>query len=411
MDFELHRNDLHTSRFLHNDPPSPDDGEALLRVESFGLTSNNITYAVFGEAMSYWNFFPASDPESGKLNVWGYAHVEDSRHPDVAPGMRVYGYLPCASHLLVVPDRVNEKGFVDAAPHRATLPSAYQGYRDVETDPVYSADLEAEHILFFPLFFTSFLIDDFLADEGFFGTDTIVISSASSKTAIIAAYLLAKRKGIETVGLTSASNREFVEELNVYSSVYAYDQVSQLPGERAVYVDISGDGAVRSDIHAHYGDRLAHSAAVGMTHWTEMAQGTGDLTDRGPSSSSPRTGSRSVTRIGARRNSTRMSLGHGRHSRNGHRIGFALNESRATTTSSGCILSSSTERSTQRRALSWICEASQLSDGAQRGGGNRGVGAGSASIGSARAQCLDRRFGSQSPVRVVRATCPWVVSH
>ena len=61
MDFELKRSDLHESRFTHGDPPSPRGGEALLRIESFGLTSNNITYAVFGEAMSYWNFFPASD--------------------------------------------------------------------------------------------------------------------------------------------------------------------------------------------------------------------------------------------------------------------------------------------------------------------------------------------------------------
>jgi hypothetical protein len=189
----------------------------------------------------------------------------------------VYGYLPCASHLLVVPDRINQKGFVDAAPHRAALPSAYQGYRDVGSDPVYSADLEAEHILFFPLFFTSFLIDDFLADEKFFGADTVVLSSASSKTAIIAAYLLAKREGVEIVGLTSAGNRDFVEGLNVYDSVYLYEDVSRLPGERAVYVDVSGDGAVRTDIHAHYGDRLAHSAAVGMTHWTQMAQGAGEL--------------------------------------------------------------------------------------------------------------------------------------
>ena len=115
--------------------------------------------------MNYWDFFPASDPDWGKLNVWGYAHVEDSGHPDLAQGMRVYGYLPCSSHLLVVPDRINEQGFVYAATHRARLPSAYQGYRDVETDPVYSPDRESEHILFFPLFFTSFLIDDFLADE------------------------------------------------------------------------------------------------------------------------------------------------------------------------------------------------------------------------------------------------------
>ena len=147
---------------------------------------------------------------------------------------------------------------------------------------MYSADLEAEHILFLPLFVTSFLIDDFLADEDFFGAGTIVISSASSKTAIIAAYLLAKREGIEIVGLTSAGNREFVEGLNVYDSVYLYDDVSQLPGERSVYVDVSGDGAVRTDVHAHYGDRLAHSAAVGMTHWTQMAQGAGELDGPSP---------------------------------------------------------------------------------------------------------------------------------
>ena len=194
MDFELNRKDLHDSRFVNGEPPSLADGEALLRVESFGLTANNITYAVFGDAMNYWAFFPASDPGWGKLNVWGYAHVEETRHSGVPQGLRVYGYLPCASHLVVAPARINEKGFFDAAAHRANLPSAYQGYRDVETDPVYSADREAEHILFFPLFFTSFLIDDFLADENFFGADTIVISSASSKTAIIAAYLLAQAR-------------------------------------------------------------------------------------------------------------------------------------------------------------------------------------------------------------------------
>jgi hypothetical protein len=115
--------------------------------------------------------------------------------------------------------------------------------------------------LFFPLFFTSFLIDDFLADEDFFGADTIVISSASSKTAIIAAYRLAKREGVEIVGITSAGNREFVEGLNVYDSVYLYDDVAQLPGDRAFYIDISGDGGVRANMHAHQPDRLAHSAA------------------------------------------------------------------------------------------------------------------------------------------------------
>ncbi|MGZ5360400.1 MAG: DUF2855 family protein [Solirubrobacterales bacterium] len=282
MDFELRRDDLHSSRFVHGEPPAPSDGEALLRIESFGLTSNNVTYAVFGEAMSYWDFFPASEPEWGRLNVWGYAHVADSRHPELEEGVRVYGYLPCSSHLLVVPDRVDGKGFFDAAPHRAALPSAYQGYRDVRGDPVYDAGREDEQILFWPLFYTSFLIDDFLDDEGFFGADTIVISSASSKTAIIAAYLLAQREGVEVAGLTSAGNREFVEGLAVYDSVAAYDEIESLPGDRAVYVDISGDGGIRAAVHNRYGDRLAHSSAVGATHHDQLGAAAGELTGPTP---------------------------------------------------------------------------------------------------------------------------------
>ena len=227
--------------------------------------------------MNYWDFFPASDPGWGKLNVWGYAHVEESRNSGVPEGMRVYGYLPCASHLVVVPARINEKGFVDAAPHRANLPSAYQGYRDIETDPVYSADREAEHILFFPLFFTSFLIDDFLADENFFGADTIVISSASSKTAIIAAYLLAKRDGINVVGLTSRRQprvRRGPEHLRLGVPVRRGIGASRGAGGVRRHLR---DGAVRTDVHAHYGDRLAHSSTVGATHWTRIAQGAGEL--------------------------------------------------------------------------------------------------------------------------------------
>jgi hypothetical protein len=30
-------------------------------------------------------------------------------------------------------------------------------------------------------------------------------------------------------------------------------------------------------VHAHFGDRLAHSAAVGATHWTQMTEGSGEL--------------------------------------------------------------------------------------------------------------------------------------
>ena len=55
----------HPYRNMAGPPDRRQEGQALLRIESFGLTSNDITYAVFGEAMNYWGFFPASDPDWG----------------------------------------------------------------------------------------------------------------------------------------------------------------------------------------------------------------------------------------------------------------------------------------------------------------------------------------------------------
>ena len=56
------------------EPSELEPGEALLTVSAFGLTTNNITYAVMGEAMSYWDFFPTQDGW-GRVPVWGFADV------------------------------------------------------------------------------------------------------------------------------------------------------------------------------------------------------------------------------------------------------------------------------------------------------------------------------------------------
>jgi hypothetical protein len=66
---------------------------------------------------------------------------------------------------VVVPDRVDQRGFVDASPHRSDLPSAYNGYTRVEADPAYDSRHEDQQMLLWPLFVTSFLIDDFLDDS------------------------------------------------------------------------------------------------------------------------------------------------------------------------------------------------------------------------------------------------------
>jgi hypothetical protein len=39
-----------------------------------------------------------------------------------------------------------------------------------------------------------------------------------------------------------------------------------------VYVDMAGDAAVRSAVHEHFDEQLAHSAVVGATHHDQMGE-------------------------------------------------------------------------------------------------------------------------------------------
>ena len=226
-----------------------------------------------GEAMSYWKFFPAEEPW-GHMPVWGFADVVASEADGVPEGTRVYGYFPSASHLVVRPDRASDTDFVDATPHRQGLPAAYNRYLRTDGNEMYDEQNEDYEILLWPLFFTSFLIDDFFDDEAMFDAATAILSSASSRTSSALAYLLGQRDGIEVVGLTSPRNVEFTESLQVYDKVVPYGEIGSLEREPAVYADMSGDAKVRSAVHGHFGDELKHSAAVGITHREDLGGGS-----------------------------------------------------------------------------------------------------------------------------------------
>ncbi len=280
--FLVARRDLRDVR-VAPDPDAPAErplaeGEARLRVAQFAFTANNITYAAFGESMHYWSFFPCEDAAWGCIPVWGFAEVTESRAGGLAPGRRVYGYLPMGTHLVVQPGRVSAAGFADAAPHRAALAAVYNQYQFCDTDPAYRADREALQALLKPLFITSFLIDDFLAEAGFFGAERVLLSSASSKTAYAAAFCLARRAERPRItGLTSAARIDFVRSLGCYDDVLAYEDVTRLDGQApAVYVDFAGSAPLRRAVHGHWEYRLRHSCAVGGTHWDELG-GSGGL--------------------------------------------------------------------------------------------------------------------------------------
>lgn len=273
-DLLVSRQDLRECRVAETPRPALEPGQALLRVDSFGMTANNVTYAVWGDAMSYWRFFPA--PEGwGRLPVWGFAGVVESEAEVLRPGGRVFGFLPASHHLVVQPEGVSAAAFLNAAPHLRDLSSAYHGYLFTEHDPFYDARHEDLQVLLRPLFFTSFLIDDLLGGDHS-GAGTLVLSSASSKTAIATAFLAARRKGLEVAGLTSARNVEFVRGLGVYDAVLPYEELESLEASSATFVDVAGDGELRARVHRHLEDRLESSLHLGATHWDRLAGGPGE---------------------------------------------------------------------------------------------------------------------------------------
>lgn len=254
------------------------DGDVRLSIDAFALTANNVTYAAFGgPPMHYWNFFPSGDDAQGRVPVWGFATVAESKAEGVDKGQRVYGYFPISEELIVSPVRISERGFMDGAAHRQGLAPIYNSYAFTSTDPAYVEGAEPEQMLFRPLYLTGWMICDFLM-EAEQTPEVAIISSASSKTAIAAAHSL-KRRGVKTVGLTSPRNVAFVGETGLYDEVLTYDDISEYDGEgSAAYVDFVGRPELTKAVHETCGDKLIASMVIGATDWE---------TDRVPSADLP----------------------------------------------------------------------------------------------------------------------------
>jgi NADPH:quinone reductase-like Zn-dependent oxidoreductase len=276
-DFEVRRDDLRTTRVVAGEErkDAVGEGEVQLRVERFGLTANNVTYGVMGDALSYWQFFAPSEDGWGRVPAWAFGDVVASGVDGIAAGERFYGYFPMSAYVTYRP-QPGGGGFVEASEHRRALPPVYNRY--VRTPP--DAPHLDETLLLRPLFATSFLLEDFVGGGD---TDAVVLSSASSKTAYGLAFLLARGGGPRVIGLTSRRNREFVESIDAYDRVLSYDEIRELGGgeETLAFVDMAGDAAVREAVHAGAGERLRRSVVVGATHWEELGGG-GELPGPAP---------------------------------------------------------------------------------------------------------------------------------
>lgn len=267
---EVDRGDFGRTRLLEAELGDLAEGSVRLRVDRFALTANNVTYAQVGDMLGYWDFFP-TEAGWGRIPAMGWAEVVESAHPDVDVGGRYFGWYPM-SRWVDLSVGVTATGIRDDGAHRQAHAAVYRSYTNGELDPFrpeggFDAEVEERHALLRGLFLTGLLVDEFFADRSYDGAATVVVLSASSKTAISFAQRVAERGGVEVVGLTSAGNVAFVEGLGFYDRVLAYDAVADLPADGdAVLVDMSGNRPVVAAVHDWFGERLKYSMIVGFSH-------------------------------------------------------------------------------------------------------------------------------------------------
>jgi len=267
--FLVKKKDLFKARFLNQAIAPLQPGEVLLRINKYAFTSNNITYGVFGDRL-YWSFFPGTTSE-GIIPVWGFAEVVVSNNEAIEKGERFYGYYPMSDLLIVKPGKLNKFGFADMMPHRVALPPIYNVYNRTSTDPAYVEALEDYIPIIKPLFATAFLNYQLLKDEAFFKAKKVVLTSASSKTALGLAFMLKenqKKDGLKIIGLTSAHNSDFVKSTGLYDEVIAYeDYPKKIKKVGTIVVDFSGNTKLLQGIADHLGKFLKFMSLIGFTDW------------------------------------------------------------------------------------------------------------------------------------------------
>lgn len=294
QEFQTNKADLTQSRLVDAPAQTIDDGEVLVKVDRFAFTANNITYAVMGDQLRYWQFFAphsanttnaTNDKDTehwGIIPVWGFADVTQSNSEELPVGERLFGYFPPAHELVLTPAKVTPTSIMDGSDHRSHLPPSYNLYQRVNHELGYDPIHDNSRMLLFVLHLTAFCLHDLLKSNDWFNAEQIIIISASSKTSTGLAYGLANDDNAPAViGLTSARHVDFVSSINAYNSVLSYDDLEQIDASKATaIIDMSANTDVLSRLHTQLGDNMRYTSNVGLTHWDEPRHVEGIIRDR-----------------------------------------------------------------------------------------------------------------------------------
>jgi len=267
-----------------NQPDALKDGEILVKIDQFGLSANNISYALTGVQLGYWRFFPPTvgDSRWGLMPVWGFSDVIASNVEGLPVGDRLFGFYPPATHLKMTPVALTDQRMVDGAPHRDGLPAPYNIYRRVNAELGYERTTDRVRMLFWPLYMTSYMLWDFLQDKSWYEAQQVIIISASSKTSIGFAYAMQDDKAAPpSFALTSKSKLDFVTGLDLFSQSTNYEALSDIDADTpSLVIDFSGNEELLSGLFIHLGKNMIQCVKVGMTHWANAEPEIGRSADQ-----------------------------------------------------------------------------------------------------------------------------------
>ncbi|KAF2176371.1 hypothetical protein K469DRAFT_645813 [Zopfia rhizophila CBS 207.26] len=237
-----------------------------LRLQSkiIGLTTNNFSYARFGNLLGWWDIHtlppntpaPYNDASTyGRISAWGYAEIIESTVPDIPAGKSVYGYLPIGT--LPVDVRVEFPGLksqvVVLNEHRQHLWKIYNRYEVcppiAELEKEKSRDFLGWDSLMQGLFGTSYNLNahgfawddtnrlhpggegEWTAEDANLDDSAVILLSASGKTAMAFAHQLRHNRPKQhqpkaVIGVCSSKSKETTEKGGFYDHVLLYSESS-----------------------------------------------------------------------------------------------------------------------------------------------------------------------------------------
>jgi len=259
-----------------------EQGQVLLKVEKFAFSQMALGYLMKGFTRTfsaYHNFYQYPEEGFYRSACWGYCTVVESMHPKVAVGTRLYGLVPPARYQVQVvggtipASRSGDPAKVELAMTDVPFnlrrfqemdvvcaPSDTKAEEEVDGE---AALLEEWRLVLKEIYTMAFYMDEnLLVDTGMI--NSVIISCASSKTALALAYCLRMRDMRYVVGLTSPEHLDFVKSTDLYHEVFTYDSVDDLPNSRTiVYMDFKCDGELRQKITLRMGTNLMYNMVLG----------------------------------------------------------------------------------------------------------------------------------------------------